>query len=444
MPVSPDASLHVLMVSPHLPPRHVGGVEVYSRALMRALAARAQRVRGVAVEAVTGGDREDCAAEDDAADGYPTHRLTLTLPRSRPFPLMTTHAAAEAWLRQLLETTRPDVVHVQSGYLLGVPALAAARHAGIPVVLTLHDYWFACPRVTLRHPDGALCTGPERPAKCAWCLTADQRRHGLLDRITGGALSRGKDQSRLWQWAIGGATGEVAARQALLREVLESAAAVIAPTRFVASQVAATGFPLARIRISRTGTPPQPRRRAGRAAALRLAFIGQVAPHKGVHLLIDAMRALRGRDVSLAIHGPLTPYPDYVAALTARAGGDPRITFHGPYRREALPDLFEAADVIVVPSIWHEVAALVIQEAQMAGLPVLASTLGGSPELITDDRDGLLFDPARPGDLVRQITRLLDAPDLWPRLAAATPAPRTVDDEVEALLALYRDVRRSA
>jgi glycosyltransferase involved in cell wall biosynthesis len=444
MPASPPQALHVLVVSPHLPPDHLGGVEVYSQYLLRALAARGHRVQGVAVTQVASGRVEACTAREDDVDGYPTHRLTVTLPASRPFALLSQHAPAETWFQQLLSDTRPDVVHVQSGYLLGAPALAAARRSGTPAVLTLHDYWFACPRVTLRHPDGSICTGAERPAKCAWCLTADQRRHGLLDRVTGGALTRGKDRSTIWRLGMGGPEAAIVERQAVLRDLLNSAAAVLAPTRFVAAQVAAVGYPVDRIRLSRYGMPPQRPSPPARTASLRLAFIGQLAPHKGVHVLIEAMRALAGRKVSLAVHGPLTPHPAYVAQLKALADDDTRITFHGPYRRESLADIFAATDVVVVPSIWHEVAAIVIQEAQMAGVPVLASSLGGSPELIADDRDGLLFDPARPGDLARQITRLLDEPGLLPRLVAAAPRPRTIDDEVDALLELYRAVGRTA
>lgn len=444
LPVFPDRPLHVVVVAPHLPPHHVGGVEVYAHSLLTALAGRAHQVQGVAVEQVVNGAAAACSAEEDLSGGYPAHRLRVTLPESRPFPLLTAHAPAEAWLHDLICRTRPDVVHVQSGYLLGAPALAAARRAGIPVVLTLHDYWFACPRVTLRHPDGRVCTGPERPAKCAWCLTADQRRHGLLDRLTGGALTRGQDRSAVWRVVMGGPDADVVERQSLLRDLLGTAAAVLAPTRFVAAQIAALGYPIERVQLSRCGVPAQPRRPRQRGETLRLAFIGQVAPHKGVHLLVDAVRALPGRAVSLAVHGPLTPYPAYVAQLRARAGDDPRITFHGPYRRESLPELFAATDVVVAPSTWHEVAALVIQEAQMAAVPVLASNLGGSPELVTDERDGLLFDPSRAGDLTRQIARLLDEPDLLPRLTAAAPSPRTVDDELDALIRLYQTVRRPA
>jgi glycosyltransferase involved in cell wall biosynthesis len=436
--------MRVFYVAPHLPPDHVGGVEIYTQYLMRAMRDRGVDVEGVAVETLGSGDDDACRAVGDDRDGAPTHRLALTLSPSRPFALLTSHEPAGAWIEARLRATRPDVVHVQSGYLLGVPALAAAARVGVPVVLTLHDYWFACPRITLRHPDGEVCSGPERPAKCAWCLGADQRRYRLLDRLSGGTLSHGRDRSSLWQHALGGQTDAIAARQHELRAWLDSAAVVLAPVRFVADRVAQIGVARERIHLSRCGIPPLARHPRRHDGPLRLSFIGQLAPHKGVHLAVAAVRALAGRPVSLDIHGPLTPNRDYVDALRTAAGDDPRIVFHGPYRREALADLLAAADAVVVPSVWHEVAALTIQEAQMAGVPVVASALGGSPELIRDDVDGLLFDPSQPASLVAQLARLLDEPGLRARLNAAAPLPRTIDDEVDSLLALYAGVGCSA
>jgi glycosyltransferase involved in cell wall biosynthesis len=436
--------MHVLVVAPHLPPAHVGGVEVYSQYLMRGCSGRGHRVQGAAVERVASGPIEACATISDERDGYTTHRLTITLPPARPFPLLADHAPAQAWFERLLRETMPDVMHVQSGYLLGAPALAAARRTGTPVVLTVHDYWFACPRIMLQHPSGEICSGAERPSKCAWCLTADKRRFRLVDGMTGGSLSRGRDGSRLWRTFIGGPVAAVERRQALLLDLLSVPSVVLAATRFVAAQVASIGYPLDRITLTRYGVPSTPRVAAPRQGHLRLLFIGQVAPHKGIHVLIAAVRALAGRPVTLEIHGPLDPHPGYVSRLRALAGDDPRISFHGTYRRDVLPQLFATADAIVVPSVWHEVAGLVVLEAQGAGLPAIVSALGGLPEVVTDEVDGLLFDPHRDGDLARQIGRLLDEPGLLQRLAAATLQPPSVDDEVDSLLAIYDAVRRPA
>ena len=436
--------MHVLVVSPHLPPAHVGGVEVYSQYLLRAFRARGHRVQGAAVEHVTSGV-EACTALTDDADGYPTHRLTLSLPPSRPFPLLAGHPAAEAWFARLLGETAPDVVHVQSGYLLGAPAMAAARRAGIPVVLTLHDYWFACPRVTLRHPSGEICSGPERPSKCAWCLTADRRRYQLLDRLSGGAMTRGQDRSRLWQLAIGGPVEAVVHRQQELADLLRSAAVVLAPTRFVAAQVAAgTGYPLEAIRLSRYGMPPIERVRRTPGATLRLAFIGQLAPHKGVHLAVDAVRALPDRPITLDVYGPLTPYPG-VRGAPAIAGRW-RSAHHFP---RALPARGAARRVR-----GHRRRGRALGVARGGGDRHSGSAGGGPAGDRLHTRGVAGTHPRRSGrpalrsgrshSPTRQLARLLDEPGLRAALDAAAPQPRTIDDEVDALLALYASLGRAA
>ncbi len=409
---------------------------MYASGLMRALAQRGHEVHGVAVERVLRG-APACTAGTTCEAGCAIDRLDVTLSPDASFVLLAEHAPAEAWFDALLVRFRPDVVHLHSGYLLGIVTIRAAHRAGVPVVLTLHDYWFACPRVTRLHPSGEVCSGAETPAKCAWCLSSDQRRFRLADRLTGGRLSAAKDASLIWRAFMGGPVDGVRARQQATRDALESVSIVLAPSRFVAAAVAGESYPLERMRLSRYGIPSPAVRQPVPNQRLRIAYFGQLAPHKGVHLVVEAVRALPGHDLALTVHGPLGAHPEYVARLQRLADGDPRICFAGPYQREALARLYDETDVVVVPSVWHEVAALVIQEALSAGIPVVVSTLGGSPEFVHDGVNGLLFDVARPGALVEAFRRLLDDPTLVARLAAGCQPARTVDAEVDALVEAY-------
>jgi glycosyltransferase involved in cell wall biosynthesis len=433
--------MNVLAVAPHFPPRRIGGVEAYAHAVVTGLHARGHAVSVAAVEHVDSGDDEACESERDDAAGYPVQRLTLTIARGRPFELVWDHAGAEAWFVAHFETTRPQVVHLHSGYLLGGAVMAAARRCRVPYVVTLHDYWFSCPRITRLDSQGGICSGPEGVGKCTWCLLAGSRRARVPDRWLLGApgwlLRRAVDAG----WPVGGITATaIAARQQGLAEGLRDAALIISPTRFVADSIEAIGVPASRVLVSPHGLPPLRVERHEDGAGLRLSYIGQVVPHKGVHLLIDAVRALPGDDLRLDIHGPLTPRPDYVEALRAAAGGDDRIRFVGPYTRDRLPHILSRSDLVVVPSVWHEVAGLVIMEAHAAGVPVLASRLGGIPEVVADGVDGLLFEPFAPGDLLRQLTRLRSEPGLLTRLRSGIRAPRTNADDVEALIRLLEGV----
>jgi len=86
----------------------------------------------------------------------------------------------------------------------------------------------------------------------------------------------------------------------------------------------------------------------------------------------------------------------------------------------------------------------VIQEAQAAHVPVLASRLGGMRELVTDEHDGLLFEPGNPQDLARQLRRLFAEPTLLERLRPDGTSVRTEDDEMRELSAHYQRLARNS
>src|SRR5262249_35036787 len=93
---------------------------------------------------------------------------------------------------------------------------------------------------------------------------------------------------------------------------------------------------------------------------------------------------------------------------------------------------------LVVPSIWPENSPLVIHEAFLASIPVVASRIGGIPELVADGQNGLLFDPGSAADLRRVINRLLTEPDLLDSLRAGIPDVRSIQDDVRMARELYR------
>jgi 1,4-alpha-glucan branching enzyme len=104
---------------------------------------------------------------------------------------------------------------------------------------------------------------------------------------------------------------------------------------------------------------------------------------------------------------------------------------------------FHAADVFCLPSL-HEPFGIVILEAWAAGLPVVASRVGGIPSFTNDGEDILHAEPGNPKHLARQLIELLERPDLAARLAAAGrgKARREYDWSIisERLLALYDDI----
>jgi glycosyltransferase involved in cell wall biosynthesis len=84
-----------------------------------------------------------------------------------------------------------------------------------------------------------------------------------------------------------------------------------------------------------------------------------------------------------------------------------------------MPALLRKFDVLVVPSIWPEPFARVLLEGMISGLVVVATPTGGTPEIVLDGENGLLFTPGDPGDLAQKIARLVDDPESRRKLAEA-------------------------
>lgn len=429
----------------HFPPRYSAGAELYTYRLARWLQAHGHSVEVVAIETVDKGAPDALQASLDHYGDVPVWRLAFNLGHAAdPLRWSYDNPLLRAWFDSYVRRTTPDLLHLQAGYLMGIAPLAAAAAAQIPTILTLHDYWFLCPRITLQRRDGALCNGmPADPMDCAWCVSQDQRRYRYLDR-----LSVGTARAIVPHIALRQTRATIVDRRALLLPALTLPDAVVAPSHFLAAQFRAY-VPPERLHISRYGLDLAPFERAQQRPAdgtLRIGYLGQIAPHKGVHLLVEAFRRAQtyGRAAELQIYGGLEQDPAYTARLRQLAGDDPRIRLEGRFEHSRVVEILEGLDVTVVPSQWYENSPLAIMEAQAAGVPVITTRLGGMAELVRHDVDGLWFQPGDARDLAAQIERALAEPTLLPRLAAGITRPRSVADEMEQLMALYEHVTTAA
>lgn len=199
---------------------------------------------------------------------------------------------------------------------------------------------------------------------------------------------------------LGGGRGAALLERLVARraDVTLAASADLADTARRAGARDVRLVPVAAPALVRTGRDP------GLGHPLVLA-VGRLHPQKGYDVLLDALPLLGDAVVAVAGDGPLE------AELRARA---PHVHWLG--RRTDVADLLAAADVVVLPSVW-EARSLTAQEALRAGRPLVATAVGGVPDLVGD---GALLVPARDAAaLGRAVRGLLDDP-----AAAATLAAR--------------------
>jgi glycosyltransferase involved in cell wall biosynthesis len=163
---------------------------------------------------------------------------------------------------------------------------------------------------------------------------------------------------------------------------------------------------------------------------------GRQVEDKGFDVLIAAFARLAARvpeaTLVLAGDGPERPHLEQQARTL---GVLDRVTFPGWLSEIALQQQMARSTILVVPSRWREGCALVVLEAAMQGLPVLASNVGSLPELIDPERTGVLVPPEDASALSEALVSLLQSPERRRRMAAAARAaawerfslPRMID-----------------
>jgi glycosyltransferase involved in cell wall biosynthesis len=175
-----------------------------------------------------------------------------------------------------------------------------------------------------------------------------------------------------------------------------------------------------------------------------LAFTGRLVPHKGVDVILRALRELPKDVALLAVgHGPRL---DDLRSLARRLGVESRVRFCTDVTDDELPLYLRAADLFVFPSQNRlEGFGLVVAEAMASGLPVIIADMPGVREVIEPGREGLLVEPLIARDLVDRIQELLDDPA---RRRAMGIAARTRAEErysleqvARRLLTVYEGLR---
>jgi glycosyltransferase involved in cell wall biosynthesis len=296
--------------------------------------------------------------------------------------------AAYRETRELIDKHRPDVAYVHNLYpMLSTSVLDACQAAGVPTVMDIQDYKLTCP-MGQHLRDGKICT------KCLHGSVVWSAVHGCKGgRVTSAAYAITHGVTRL--------------RRAYHRGI----DLFVTPARFTADHLVSAGYERDRIQIvpNMCDLPSDAPSTGGGEYA---AFVGRISPEKGVNVLVEAAK-LSGISTKIAGKGE-------VPGL--RESAPHNVEFVGPVSREALPAFYRGARFLVVPSIWYECYAIVLLEAMTMGLPIIATDIGGTPEVFEDGKSGLLVKPGDAHELAVAMRRLWDDPGLCAQMGQAARA----------------------
>ena len=446
-------------------PEHRAGTEVLTLNIAKEL-----QERGYEVLVVTAnppdldarrkeGDKQETSSYE--YEGVPVHVIEEPLRlKDYRFSYEYDHPHIASHFRKLLADFKPDLVQIVHAQNHSAAVIDVARELQIPVVFYSTDFWFVCPIVQLKRPDGSICRGPGPGAiKCLDCYTPklfpplSEFKEALGVKYP---LAANKS-SALHSAAVKGlysayiasklpdATKATLKRPAKLRDTANKMQAILVPTRLMRDVFVENGIDAKLIHHVPFGIHLEALTahiQKSPSDVVRIAFIGTLFEHKGVDLLIKAFLALPAEaKCNLSIYGSTEQFPEYSKKLLDMAfdgsQNAKKISFKGTFPQAQFGEILAGIDVLVIPSRWYENTPLVMQSALATRTPLIATDLGGMAEIIEHDKTGLLFKLNSADSLKEQLLRIVNEPAILTRFRAAIKPERSVQDMVDDIEKIY-------
>ncbi|NKI73639.1 glycosyltransferase family 4 protein [Dickeya sp. CFBP 2040] len=315
-------------------------------------------------------------------------------------------------LLALLRKEKPDIVHFHNIYHQLTPSLInVARKFGCKTVLTAHDYKIICPSYTMLR-DGKVCDA---------CLTGSVF-NAVKYRCQQGSASKSLLLSLEAAWQN-------------IAQNYQALDVIISPSEFLRSQLIRK-LPHSRIDVIVNGIDDSQPLEDIEDEGYFL-FIGRLSREKGVATLARAHQQMRNKiPLKIAGSGPL--YDDLVAQF-------PNAEFLGYKQQgEELNTLIRKARAVVVPSEYYENCSMSVLESMAFAKPVVGGRIGGIPEQIRDNIDGILFEPGN----VQALADVLDDLAVNPQKAREMglnarqrlSEKYSLHTHTASLLALYQEI----
>jgi glycosyltransferase involved in cell wall biosynthesis len=444
--------MKILLVSHFFPPTHNAGTE--KRTLGYALSLQKLR-HDVQVVCAEGWEEEAHywnGYTDEMYQGVPVRRVHINW-KLAPDPnrYLYNNPDVEKHLGKWLTEWKPDIVHITSCVTLSASVINAVKDQNIPLVLTLTDFWFICPQLNLLKRDNSMCDGRTTAWDCLECRFGDAVAYKTIDLIPYKELSQRLLRTISKQPAISRIHGfrgmaiDMEDRKSFLTNILERVDCITAPSNslrdtFIDSgithpiKVIYSGHDLSWLKDSSLHNKQSPR--------IRIGFIGQIIPVKGLHVLLSAVGNAQSDKVQLLVYGNDNKDPEYMLKIKDIVKRHPSmdVEFFGRFPHEQLGRVLSTIDVLVVPSQWCENNPRVIQEAFASKTPVIASNVGGISEFVQHEIYGLLFERNNIVELTSHIQRLIDEPELLKKFKSRIPKVKTIAESMLEFEKIYNNL----
>ena len=379
--------MKILSICASYPPCLTGGAELVAHRHNRLLAEQ-----GIECQVFTARNPADDAADTGTVavatyEGITVRRVSLGGQSSFFGVDADGGKIIEGVFEEVFDRYNPDIIHVHSLGEFSVSLLEIAASRSIKIMATVHDHWGFCHRQTLTRTNWKTCSD----------LNACDACHPGLHGRDGVHISMSQ-------------------RNKTVRDAFQKIDALVSPSRYLATKYEESGI-IDRHKIHVIGNGVEKRFFGVEEIELkrdevRFGFLGALSEHKGVGVLLDVLSILSA-DESWSFHfsgfGSMEKNIDRFQHFHPNGK---RVFFNGSTNPECIDKFFSEIDVLVAPSIWPENQPLVIMEAMASGRPVIASRIGGIPELVDHRINGMLINPDDEISLLEALKTYLNSREL--------------------------------
>ena len=394
--------MKVLKVIHGFPPDYMAGSEVYSYQLVKALSKMTPQI-SVFSRAENEFD-EPYKIYDEVYDGITIQRVNRP-DRDYSYESKFHNKKLEEIFREYLIKIKPDVVHF--GHLSHLSTnlvnIVAEEHK-LPVIYTVHDFWLFCVKGQLINQNNEICKGPS-PTKCHDCSPYQTTIKSVREKLNH------------------------------MKKVMSLIDIFLVPSHTLRKFFIDQGVPKNKVIYSKYGfnvnNIEYKKRTYTSKSQIKFGFMGRIIPSKGIRVLIDAFQ---NTSANLFIYGHIGNKKRFLE--------NSNIHFQGGYDNNNINQVLNDIDVLIVPSIWLENSPLVIQEAFLAGIPVITSNIGGMSELVKNEVNGYLFEVGDEKSLQELVTTINSNPTMLNNLSVSRAEVRTIEDDADFVYSTYKTVTR--
>ena len=297
-----------------------------------------------------------------------------------------------------------DIVHFTHTNRLA-SALKCCKKFKIPTILTLTDPILLCP-LNLVTKDRNLCSGPDQGKKCIEICKYDEK-----------IFSRYKDAKFFF----------------------DNVDKVFSGSEFLRSTFFQNGWDR-EIFLNRHAVDYSYVNIQKEPKDLVFCFMGSFIWHKGLHVLFNAFKEIKNKNIKLKVYGKGNKIDPYVEHMNDLVKDDHRIEFCGTFDYKDFPNIMKEISVVIIPSVYQENFPLVMQMALAYGKPVIASKIGGMPESIKDGENGFLFEVGNSNNLSQIIQKILDEPNIIKKLKQNIIKPPRIEEEAFTYELAYKEL----